>query len=217
MRARDTAQCIPNAPSSYNAVLYHTSPTHAHKSQPSPHPLFPSLRITQAVSFPAVAAAVAATASAPPTLLILCTCLSTLYFGSSSPTCHRQKHQHTYLASASHPQTHQERERGREEKGKRLTILSNLQAGSLGCAPTPSQYRARATSRRTSFTFRGAAAAGVALSSAVAEALRPEAAGRRGMGSYVPRTSRGFELRAVLCGGLACGCGFAWVGGRGKK
>lgn len=62
-------------------------------------------------------------------------------------------------------------------------MLNSLQAVSLGCAPTPIQYRARLTSSLISFHGRPCVSPG---------------RGGFGIGSYVPRTSRGSELRAVL-------------------
>lgn len=63
------------------------------------------------------------------------------------------------------------------------TMLSSRHAVSLGCAPTPTQYRARLMSRRMSFHGRPCVSPG---------------RGACGFGSYVPRTSSGRELRAVL-------------------
>ncbi len=61
------------------------------------------------------------------------------------------------------------------------TIDNNLHAGSLGCAPTPSQYFALTLSRRISLN-----------------GLPSPSSGVFGIGSYVPRTSIGLLLRAVL-------------------
>lgn len=62
-------------------------------------------------------------------------------------------------------------------------MLSSRHAVSLGCAPTPTQYRAREMSSLMSFQGRPCVSPG---------------RGAWGFGSYVPRTSRGRELRAVL-------------------
>jgi hypothetical protein len=86
-----------------------------------------------------------------------------------------------------------------------LTIENSLHTGSLGCAPTPSQYFVRNVSSCSSlyrFCFfaaglvvlgDGASADGLTIGSSSAEAR-----GIRGKGSYVPRTSMGLESRAVL-------------------
>jgi hypothetical protein len=64
------------------------------------------------------------------------------------------------------------------------TISNSLHAESLGCAPTPSQYFARDTSSSTALNARPSPSCGCC-----------------GSGLYVPRTSSGFELRAVLWDG----------------
>lgn len=61
------------------------------------------------------------------------------------------------------------------------TMLSNLHAGSLGCAPTPNQYFALTLSRRISLN-----------------GLPSPSSGTLGIGSYVPRTSIGLLFLAVL-------------------
>lgn len=67
--------------------------------------------------------------------------------------------------------------------GSRMpTMLNSLHAVSLGCAPTPIQYLARLISSLISFQGRPCVSPG---------------RGGFGIGSYVPRTSRGSELRAV--------------------
>ena len=66
-------------------------------------------------------------------------------------------------------------------KKRTHTILNSLHIGSLGCAPTPSQYFARDVSSLISL---------IGFPSLCGAAF--------GTGSYVPRTSSGFELRAVL-------------------
>jgi hypothetical protein len=66
---------------------------------------------------------------------------------------------------------------------KMPTMLRSRHAVSLGCAPTPTQYRAREMSSLMSFHGRPCVSPG---------------RGACGFGSYVPRTSRGRELRAVL-------------------
>lgn len=85
--------------------------------------------------------------------------------GSKRPTCGRQQTIHL---------------KPPRRRGPR-TMLSSFHAGSLGCAPTPSQYRARDTSSRMSLKGRPSPSGGA-----------------RGAGSYVPSTSSGFALRAVL-------------------
>lgn len=68
--------------------------------------------------------------------------------------------------------------------GSRIpTMLNSRHAVSLGCAPTPTQYRAREISSAISFHGRPCVSPG---------------RGGWGLGSYVPSTSRGRELRAVL-------------------
>ena len=61
------------------------------------------------------------------------------------------------------------------------TIANSLHAGSDGCAPTPNQYFALATSSLTSFHL-----------------LDSPSRGSLGMGSYVPMTSIGLEFLADL-------------------
>jgi hypothetical protein len=77
----------------------------------------------------------------------------------------------------------------------KLTIRNILSTGSLGLAPTPSQYFVLLWSRWMSlynFGFCGRPVTGsMACGASVAR-------GTRGVGSYVPRTSIGFESRAVL-------------------
>ena len=63
----------------------------------------------------------------------------------------------------------------------RPTMASRRHMGSLGCAPTPSQYFTRDTSNWISFT-----------------GFPVPSGGGFGIGSYVPITSIGRELRAVL-------------------
>jgi hypothetical protein len=63
----------------------------------------------------------------------------------------------------------------------KLTIDNNLHAESLGCAPTPNQYFALVESSLISFHM----------------GPSPSIDGL-GIGSYVPRTSRGLLFRAVL-------------------
>lgn len=84
------------------------------------------------------------------------------------------------------------------EKSPQLTILSNLQAGSLGCAPTPSQYFALAISNLTSLNFLGAISTAAPAPGIAADVLGVFVSlGVLGIGSYVPSTSSGFEFRAV--------------------
>lgn len=66
------------------------------------------------------------------------------------------------------------------------TIDSNRHTVSEGCAPTPIQYLARSESSVMS----------------LCSLPEPSNWSGLGMGSYVPMTSRGLELRAVLWCGL---------------
>lgn len=67
-----------------------------------------------------------------------------------------------------------------------LTMLKSFHTGSLGCAPTPSQYFARDRSRAISLYERALAFSSYRL------------VGRFGIGLKVPMTSRGFAPRADL-------------------
>ena len=109
------------------------------------------------------------------------------------------------------------------------TILSSLAAGSLGCAPTPNQYFTLLLSNWMFLYFfsrrsvsspkdcSGAADLGdvdgedvLGPEGEAEEAgMMSEERGTRGMGSYVPRTSMGRELRAVL-GGFVRTEGESW-------
>jgi len=83
-----------------------------------------------------------------------------------------------------------------EDNSALITIVNNLQAGSLGCAPTPSQYFARLMSSLTSLNLR------CEVFDAVDVGAREEgsSSGSCGRGLKVPRTSIGLELRPVLWG-----------------
>lgn len=65
-------------------------------------------------------------------------------------------------------------------------MLKSFHTGSLGCAPTPSQYFARDRSRAISLYGRALAFSSYRL------------VGRFGIGLKVPMTSRGFAPRADL-------------------